>query len=90
MRMEMLKERIILQGKRQKQEIIENALAESRIMLKEAKRKIDDQILQAHNAFRVELVDMAVTLAVKKLPAEITSADHQEFFDQYLTGILPR
>ena len=90
MRMEMLKERIILEGERRKQEIIEDALAESRIMLKEAKRKIDDQILQAHKAFRAELVDMAVSLAVKKLPAEITSADHQKFVEQYLTGILPK
>ncbi len=90
MRMQKLKERIILQGERRKQEIIDNALAESRIMLEEAKRKIDDQILQAHKAFQAEMVDMAVSLAVKKLPAEITSADNQKFVDQYLTGILPR
>ena len=59
-------------------------------MLEEAKRKIDDQILQAHKAFRAEMVDMAVSLAVKRLPAEITSADNQKFIDQDLTGIQPR
>ena len=90
LRMQKLKERIILQGERRKQEIIDNALLESQIMLKEAKRKIDDQILQAHKAIRAEMVDMAVSLAVKKLPAEITSADNQKFIDQYLTGILQR
>ena len=89
LRMQKLKERIILQGERRKQEIIDNALLESQIMLKEAKRKIDDQILQAHKAIRAEMVDMAVSLAVKKLPAEITSADNQKFIDQYLTGIQP-
>ena len=56
-------------------------------MLKEAKRKIDDQILQAHKAIRAEMVDMAISLAVKKLPAEITSADNQKFIDQDLAGI---
>ena len=89
LRMQKLKERIILQGERRKQEIIDNALLESQIMLEEAKRKIDDQILQAHKAIRAEMVDMAVSLAVKKLPAEITSADNQKFIDQYLTGIQP-
>ena len=88
LRMQKLKERIILQGERRKQEIIDNALLESQIMLEEAKRRIDDQILQAHKAIRAEMVDMAVSLAVKKLPAEITSADNQKFIDQYLTGIL--
>ena len=90
LRMQKLKERIILQGERRKQEIIDNALLESQIMLEEAKRKIDDQILQAHKAIRAEMVDMAVSLAVNKLPAEITSADNQKFIDQYLTGILQR
>ena len=88
LRMQKLKERIILQGERRKQEIIDNALLESQIMLEEAKRKIDDQILRAHKAFQAEMVDMAVSLAVKKLPAEITRADNQKFIDQYLTGIL--
>lgn len=90
LRMQKLKERIILQGERRKQEIIDNALLESQIMLEESKRKIDDQILQAHKAIRAEMVDMAVSLAVKKLPAEITSADNQKFIDQYLTGIQSR
>ena len=88
LRMQKLKERIILQGERRKQEIIDNALLESQIMLEEAKRRIDDQILQAHKAIRAEMVDMAVSLSVKRLPAEITSADNQKFIDQYLTGIL--
>ena len=90
LRMQKLKERIILQGERRKQEIIDNALLESHIMIEEAKRRIDDQILQAHQAIRAEMVDMAVSLAVKRLPAEITSADNQKFIDLYLTGIQPR
>ena len=90
LRMQKLKERIIRQGERRKQEIIDNARLESQIMLEEAKRKIDDLILQAHKAIQAEMVDMAVSLAVKKLPAEITSADNQKFIDQYLTGIQPR
>ena len=90
MRMQKLKERIILQGERRKQEIIDNALAESRIMLQEAKWRIDDQILKARKTLQAELVDMAVSMAAKRLPAEITSADNQKFFDQFLTGILPK
>ena len=90
MRMQKLKERIILQGERRKQEIVDNALAESRIMLKEAQWRIDDQIFKARKALQEELVDMAVSMASKRLPAEITSADNQKFVDQFLTGILPK
>ena len=90
MRMQKMKERIILQGERRKQEIIDNALAESRIMMQEAKWRIDDQILIARKALQAELVDMAVSMAAKRLPAEITSADSQKFVDQFLTGILPK
>ena len=56
-------------------------------MLQEAQRKIDDQIFQAKKAIQAELVDMAISLASKKLPSEITNADNQRFVDEYLTGI---
>ena len=86
-RLNKLQERILLEGERRKKEIIDDARAESRIMLKEAQRKIDDQIFQAKKAIQAELVDMAISLASKKLPSEITSADNQRFVDEYLTGI---
>ena len=86
-RLNKLRERILLEGERRKQEIIDDARAESRIMLKEAQRKIDDQIYQARKAIQAELVDMAISLASKKLPAEITNTDNQRFVDEYLTGI---
>lgn len=89
-RLEKSKERILQQGERRKQEIIEGARGESRIMLEEAKRRLDSQILQAQSAIRSELIDMAVSLAAAKLPGEITAADNQKFVDQFLTGIQPK
>ncbi len=86
-RLDNLRERILLEGERRKKEIIDNARAESRIMLQEAQRRIDDQIYQAKKAFQAELVDMAISLASQKLPAEITNVDNQKFVDEYLTGI---
>jgi F-type H+-transporting ATPase subunit b len=86
-RLKKLQERILLEGERRKKEIIADARAESRIMLQEAQRRIDDQIYQAKKAIQAELVDMAISMASKKLPAEITNADNQRFVDEYLTGI---
>ena len=86
-RLKKLQERILLEGERRKKEIIDDARVESRILLQEAQRKIDDQIFQAKKAIQAELVDMAISLASQKLPAEITNADNQRFVDEYLTGI---
>ena len=83
-RMENMKARVLALGERRKREIIETAQQESRIMLESAKVKIAGRINTAKQTIRNEMVDIAVQLAMQKLPQEITPTDNNGFLDQYL------
>jgi F-type H+-transporting ATPase subunit b len=83
-----LKDKIVEQGEKRKQEIIEEAKQHSKIILEGAQQKIDNQIIKAKNRFKTELVDAAIALAIKKLPAEIAEADNDKLLNQYLTSLM--
>lgn len=83
-----LKERIVKQGERKKQEIIESAQQQSRMMLEDADRRLKTYFLQAENAFKAELIDAAIELAMQRLPKEITAEDNEKFANEYLAGTL--
>jgi F-type H+-transporting ATPase subunit b len=81
-----VKERIIQEGETKKQKLIEDAQQESKILLESTMKKIQSQLLDAKRAFKSELVDTAISLAMKRLPDEITSEDNQNFTNQFLAG----
>ena len=81
-----VKERIIQEGKTKKQKLIEDAKQESKILLESTMKKIDNQLLDAQKAFKSELVDAAISLAMKRLPDEITTEDNQNFTNQFLAS----
>jgi F-type H+-transporting ATPase subunit b len=81
-----VKERIIKEGETKKQKLIEDAQRESKILLESTMKKIESQLLGAKRAFKSELVDTAISLAMKRLPDEITSEDNQNFTNQFLAG----
>lgn len=81
-----IKGKIIKRGEKKKQEIIQDAKQESEILLSEAKRRIDNQILKAKDQFQAELIDAAVAIALERLPGEITAKDNQRFLDQCITS----
>lgn len=83
-RFEKIKESIIRQGERRKQAIIDEAHRESNILLEGVKRKIDSQVMQAQNSLRAEMVDMAVNMAIERLPGQLTEKDNQNLLDQFL------
>ena len=56
-------------------------------MLASTKRKIENKIAEARTAFRAELVDMAISSAMQKLPQHITAEDDRKFTDLYLASI---
>ena len=85
-RLESLKERIIAQGKRKRQQIIDSATEQSRQMLSDIKKRMDSQIFQAKHEFKSELVEVAVALAMDKLPQVINEKDNQIFLDNFLAG----
>ncbi len=81
-----VKERIIQEGKTKKQKLIEDAKQESKILLESTMKKIDNQLLDAQRAFKSELVDTAISLAMKRLPDQITTEDNQNFTNQFLAS----
>ena len=83
-RLKNLKERIIKQGEKRKQAILDEAQRESKILLDGAKRKIDSQVLQAESTLRSEMIDMAVNVAIERLPGQLTEKDNQKLLDQFL------
>ena len=85
--LEKLKERIVAQGKRKKDQIITEAQLESRLILEEAKRRVGNRIRQAKNKLKTELVDTAINSAIEKLPHEITEEDDQKIIQTYLRNI---
>ncbi len=81
---ENIKAKIITQGEEKKKELIEGARQESRLMIEQTNVRLGNQILQAKNKFKSEMIDLAFSLAMKRLPAEITKADHQRLLDRYI------
>ena len=81
---EQIKDRIISHGRTRKKIIIDEAKQESKLLLENTRLKIDNLILTAHHALRSEMIDMAIDMAMERLPEEITDQDSQRFFDQYL------
>jgi len=83
-RFEKTKQTIIETGERKKLQIIEDAQQESRVLLEATKHKIEHQIREARNTIRSELIEAAIALAEKRLPAEITADDEQKLTDLFM------
>ena len=86
-RFEQIKSRIMKDGERSKQKIIEEAKAQGKNIIEVEKVKATTQIAQAKDQFMSELVDEASALAQKKLPSEITDSDHNNLLDLFLSNI---
>ena len=85
-RFKKIKEKVIREGEKKKQQIIEDAHRESKILLEGTKKKIENQLLEAKRAFKSELVDTAISLAMRRLPDEITAEDDQQLINQFLVS----
>jgi F-type H+-transporting ATPase subunit b len=82
-----MKQRVIEDGEKKKEKIIAEARQESQILMESTRKKIDNQFLEAQNAFKSELVEITINLAMERLPAEITEADNQKWVNAFLASI---
>lgn len=82
-----LKDKIVLQGEKRKEELIEEARQQSAFMMEMSKKKIGNQILQAKRNFKVELIDAAMDIAEKRLPDEMTLEDDEKLVNLYLSSV---
>jgi F-type H+-transporting ATPase subunit b len=85
-RLSALKKRIIAQGEKNKQKIIDEAEQESKILLANAKRKINSRIMEARETLKSELIDTAVALAMERLPEKITDEVNQRLIDAFISN----
>lgn len=81
-----LKKRIVAQGEKNRQMIIEAAEQESKILLQSAQQKVNSRIVEARQTLKSELVDAAIALATKLLPEKITEEDNQKFIDAFMSS----
>ena len=80
-----LKKRIVAQGEKNKQKMIEEAELESKMMLKSAREKMDNRITEARQALKMEMIDTAVERAIELLPGQITDEDNQKFIEAFIS-----
>jgi F-type H+-transporting ATPase subunit b len=85
-RLTTLKKRIIAQGEKNKQKIIDEAEQESKVLLANAKRKIEGRITEAREILKSEIVDTAFALAMEKLPEKITDEVNQRLIDTFISN----
>jgi len=88
-RMRGIQEKILAEGVRERQRIIESARHESELLLERTSQKIDSQISEAHMRLKAELVDRAVGLALKRLPLEITVEEQLRLIDRFVREAQP-
>ena len=89
-RLSRLKESIITQGEKNKLKIIEDAELESKMLLESAEQKINHRIAEARETIKLELIDLAMALAIQKLPEQITEQDNQKFINSFLESAASR
>ena len=82
-----VKGKIIAQGEAEKQAIIERARHQSRTMLEDAGRRIENLVLTAKKDFRSELIDAAANLAIKNIADFITVEDDERFLQQFMKTV---
>ena len=82
-----LKNRLIAQGETRKQQIVEQARQQSKIMLEETRRKMENRMTQAKAGLKMELLDMAIDQAMAKLPSVMTAGDTQQLLDDYMSSL---
>jgi len=86
-RFEEIRQKIIAEGERKKQAIIEGAQRECRLMMQNAEFWVERHILQAKERLRSELIDESIEQALQKLPQVLTPEDNQKFINSYLVEI---
>jgi len=83
-RLREIQEKILTEGARQRQQIIDSAQHESRLLIERTRHKIEGQIAEAHLRIRSELIDRAIAVALERLPAEITTEEQHRLVERFV------
>jgi len=86
-RFEEIRQKIIAEGERRKQAVIEGAQRECRLMMENAEFWVERHLLQAKESLKSELIDESIEQALQRLPQVLTPEDNQKFINSYLVQI---
>ncbi|CAN2049560.1 F-type H+-transporting ATPase subunit b [Candidatus Magnetomoraceae bacterium gMMP-1] len=82
-----LKQNVQVQAEKKKQQIIEDASVQAKRMLKDATTKANYQLIEARNAFKAEMIDVAINMASERLPKEVYVEDNYIMVEKYLSAV---
>jgi F-type H+-transporting ATPase subunit b len=83
-RLELVKERIIAEGQRRKDELIADARSESAVLMESTQHKIEAMFRDTSARIRGELIDMAAQIALENLPRRVTVQDHDRWVQRWM------
>jgi F-type H+-transporting ATPase subunit b len=83
-RLAAITERIVAEAERRRQEVIESARLESRLMLERARLGTAHQLAEAFAGLKAELIDAAAAAALERLPALIRPEDQQKLIERFI------
>ncbi|MFO7930235.1 MAG: ATP synthase F0 subunit B [Desulfosalsimonas sp.] len=86
-RYEQIKARIIKDGERLRQSIIDDAREQAKLMLERERNNAQRRMAQAKKQLLVELADSATDRAEQKLPQEINQEDQSRMIEFYLDNV---
>jgi F-type H+-transporting ATPase subunit b len=86
-RMAEIRERIIEEGKRRKAALLQEAEAESQRLIASAAKKSEAYLLEAKRKLQEEMVDMATDRALELLPSIVKNEDREKMVASYLGQI---
>lgn len=82
-----IRERIIAEGEKTKNRIIETARTESAFLMEAAKRRVTGQSSEAQAALRAEFIDAAMEIVARRLPQEVSPQDHQRQVERFFDSL---
>ena len=86
-RVNSMRDKIINVGKKEKDKIIEKAKKAADKMVEDAKKETVYKMEAAKKSFSEEMLDLAVSLAVTKLRADMTSEDDENLVLSFSSGL---
>ncbi|MFC1494583.1 ATP synthase F0 subunit B [Thermodesulfobacteriota bacterium] len=86
-RVNSMRDKIINVGQNEKNKIIEKAKKAADKMVEDAKKEADFKMEAAKKRFSEEMLDLAVSLAVKKIKTDITSEDDENLVLSFSSGL---
>ena len=82
-----IRDRIVKQGEKKREQVVADAHRRSAAMLEELARKVERMAIEAKESLRAELIDAAVSIVEERLPKLLTERDNQDSIDSFVSSI---